>query len=178
MFTHYRTAGIVLKRIDRGEADQLLVVYTENFGRVEIVARGIRRGVSKLRPAVEFPGIVEIEFIQGKACKTLTDAVSINSLGGTRKDLQKSSVLRQICDFMERAVRDQQDDRRIWDLLVSAVKFLDASAGHQAAAVYHYFVWHLFRDCGWRPSFDKDKIDAEIFTLVNFFNWRFARIAC
>jgi DNA repair protein RecO (recombination protein O) len=169
MFTHYRTEGIVIKKIERGEADLLLVVYTREFGRVEVVARGIRKAASKLRPAIEFTALIEIEFIQGKTCKTLIDAVIINSLGGSRDDLGKSAVLRQICDFTEKAVKDQQADARIWDLLRTTLVFIESAPNKSCGAVRHYFAWHLLEASGWRPEFDPQTAGAENFSLVNIF---------
>ena len=169
MFTHYRTEGVVIKRIERGEADFLLVVYTKDFGRIEVIARGARKIASKLRPAVEFVAVIEIEFIQGKACKTLTDAVIINSLGGARKDLVKSAVLRQICDFAEMVVKDQQEDARTWDLISSTFAFIGSVSSKSCIAVYHFFVWHLMEVSGWRPDFNERMISAENLALVKIF---------
>ncbi|UMX47968.1 MAG: DNA repair protein RecO [Candidatus Nealsonbacteria bacterium DGGOD1a] len=153
MFTHYRTQGVIIKKIDRGEADQLLVVYTKDFGRVEVTARGIRKITSKLRPAVEFASVAEIEFIQGKTCKTLTDALIMNLLADSRKDLRKSAALRRICGFAEETIKDRQEDSRIWGLLRSALFFVESADAGCAAAICHYFVWHLLDVAGWRPDF-------------------------
>ena len=180
MFTHYRTEGVVIKKIARGEADLLLIVYTKEFGRVEVMARGARKIASKLRPAIEFPAVIEIEFIQGKTCKTLTDAVIINLLGGIRDDLGKSVVLRQMGDFCERVIKDQQEDGRIWNLISSAFAFIGAAPSKGCEAVYHYFVWHLLEAAGWRPDlgearpggrpeFDPQAVKAEDLALVKFF---------
>ncbi|MFZ3073767.1 MAG: DNA repair protein RecO [Minisyncoccales bacterium] len=181
MFTHYRTQGVVVKKIDRGEADQLLVVYTKDFGRIEVMARGIRKITSKLRPAVEFPSVAEIEFIQGKACKTLTDALIMNLLVDSRKDLRKSAALRRICGFAEEIIKDQQEDSRIWGLLRSALFFVESADAKCAAAICHYFVWHLLDVAGWRPDFggearsdgrpelNERNIGVQTLALVKFF---------
>ncbi|MFA6376420.1 MAG: DNA repair protein RecO [Candidatus Paceibacterota bacterium] len=179
MFIRYRTPAIIIKKIDRGEADQLLIAYTKEFGRVEIAARSIRKITSKLRSATEFVSILEVEFIQGKTCKTLTDAVIINSLGGIRNNLRKSAVLYQICRFTEDIVKEQQQDARVWDLFYSALFSVNSAIGSNCDAVFHYFVWHLFGISGWKPSFGRLKksqfkpgeftVDAENSALVDFF---------
>jgi len=169
MFIHYRTPAVIVKKIDRGEADQLLIAYTRDFGRVEISARSIRKISSKLRSATEFVSIIEIEFIQGKACKTLTDAVIINSLGGSKNNLQKSAVLRQICRFTENLVREQQQDARVWDLLRSALLFAGSAGDRSCDAIFHYYIWHLFGISGWRPEFTARTIGSENFALVKIF---------
>ncbi len=53
MFTHYRTQGIILKKEDRGEADRLFTIYTKDFGKLELLAKGERKIKSKLRGGLE-----------------------------------------------------------------------------------------------------------------------------
>lgn len=77
MFVHHRTKAIVLKKVDRKEADQLFTLYTEDFGKLTVLGRAIRKISSKLRSGIEIFYLSEIEFIQGKAYKILTDAVLI-----------------------------------------------------------------------------------------------------
>jgi len=179
MFIRYRTLAIIIKKLDQGESDQLLIVYTKEFGRVEIVARSIRKVAAKLRSAVEFVSILEIEFIQGKACKTLTDAVIINSLEGTRGDLRKSAVLCQVCRFAEKMIKEQQQDARVWNLFCSTLFSANSAIDNNCDAVFHYFVWNLFGISGWKPAFGMLKkrqfkpgelaVDPENSALVDFF---------
>ena len=87
MFIHYRSEGLIFKKEDRGDADQLFTVFTKEFGKLEISAKAIRKISSKLRSGAEIFYLSEIEFIQGKAQKTLTDAVLIEKFTDLKKDL-------------------------------------------------------------------------------------------
>src|SRR3990167_7638334 len=75
MTTSYRTAGFVFKKDDRFESDRNFSVFTKDFGRVEVLGKSIRKIASKLRGGIEIFSLSEIEFVQGKNRKTLTDAV-------------------------------------------------------------------------------------------------------
>ena len=39
----YTSEGVVLARRHFGEADRILVLYTKNFGRISLIAKGVRR---------------------------------------------------------------------------------------------------------------------------------------
>ena len=82
MATYYRTQGYVIKKTGLREADQLFTIYTEDYGKIDVLGRGIRKITSKLRSGIDLFCFSEIEFVQGKAYKTLTDA-KINK--GTRE---------------------------------------------------------------------------------------------
>ena len=53
MFIHYRTNGVMIKKKDLGEADQLFTIYTKDFGKLEILGKAIRKISSKLRSGAE-----------------------------------------------------------------------------------------------------------------------------
>lgn len=160
---------MVLKKVDRGEADKLLVVYTQEFGRIEIVARGIRKIVSKLRPAVEFAAIIELEFIQGKTSKTLTDALVVGILDGARKDLGKTAMYRRVIEFTEKAVKEQQKDPAVWGLLEATLVYLKDASEKSFDAICNYFIWHLFEICGWRPELSQGFAKPQEAALARFF---------
>jgi len=44
----YKTEAIVLKRVNVGEADKILTLYTPNPGKLSAIAKGVRRPKSKL----------------------------------------------------------------------------------------------------------------------------------
>ena len=70
MAVHYRTQAFILNKTDWNEADQIFTVYTEEFGKIKIVAKAIRKIKSKLRSGMDLFYLSEIEFIQGKSYKT------------------------------------------------------------------------------------------------------------
>ena len=89
MFFKYRTQGFILKKEDRGETDQLFTIFTRDFGKLEVLGKAIRKISSKLRSGMEIFYLSEIEFIQGKTYKTLTDIFLIKKFQNLRKNWRK-----------------------------------------------------------------------------------------
>ena len=100
MAVHYRTQGFFIKRTDRGEDSRLFTVYTKNFGKLKILGRAIRKIGSKLKGGSEIFCLSEIEFIQGKNHKTLTDAILLENFSVIRKDLKGLKIIRQITEAL------------------------------------------------------------------------------
>src|SRR5687768_13192526 len=50
----YRTDAVVLSRLDFGEADRILTVYTPRHGKVRVIAKGARKPASRLLPHLEY----------------------------------------------------------------------------------------------------------------------------
>lgn len=157
MFIHYRTLGLVLKKEDRGETDQLISFYTKDFGKLEILGKAIRKISSKLRSGTNVFYLSEIEFIQGKAHKTLTDAVLIDKFKNLRKDLKKSAVAYKIAEILDDLIKGQEKDEKIWRLVLETFHKLDdlTLLPVNYFLIYYYFLWNLFSVLGYQPEIYK-----------------------
>jgi len=153
-FTHYRTQGIFLKKEGRGEADQLFSIFTKDFGKLEILGRAIRKITSKLRSGSDLFYFSEIEFIQGKTHKTLTDAISIDKFKNIRKDSKRLNLVYQVAEALDSLLGWEQRDDKIWQLLSKTLQRLNESFKLQVSSfmIYHYFLWNLFSILGHKPE--------------------------
>jgi len=154
MFIHYRSQGIVLKKENQGEAEQLFTIYTKDFGKLEILGKAIRKISSKLRAGIDIFYLSEIEFIQGKTYKTLTDAILIENFKNIRKDLKKLNIASKISEVLDNLVKGQEPDQKIWQLLKETFRELDKLeiGNWKLKIIYYYFFWKLFSILGYQPE--------------------------
>ena len=152
MAIHYRTLGFVVGKIDRGESDQVLTIYTKDYGKIEALGKAIRKIKSKLRPSVDIFYLTEIEFIQGKAYKTLTDSTPVDRFKNIKKDLAKLEIAGKIAKTLDSLVIGQEKDEKIWDLLSEVFAALNNynSADNKSCLFRHYFFWNLLSILGYR----------------------------
>lgn len=154
MAVHYRTQGFILKKNDRGEADRILVIYTKNFGKLETLAKAVRKIKSKLRAGLELFCLSEIEFIQGKTYKTLTDTILIDNFKNLKNDLEKLKTAFQLAEVFDNLVKGQEKDENLWDLLVEVFKKLDDCRAFSVSCslIYYYFFWNFLFLLGYSPQ--------------------------
>lgn len=153
MFTHYRTQGLIFKKEDRGTADQLFTIYSKEFGRLEVLGRAIRKISSKLRSAADIFYLSELEFIQGKAYKTLTDAVVIKKFGNLKKDLKKFQIANKISEVLDDLIKGQEPDEKIWQLLNETFEKLNSCQSVKLPnyqSLYYYFLWNFLSFLGYQ----------------------------
>lgn len=180
MFIHYRTQGFILKKEDRGEADQLLTIYTKDFGKLEILGRAIRKISSKLRSSAEIFYLSEIEFIEGKTYKTLTDAILIDKFENIRRDLGKLKIAYQISEVFDSLIRGQEKDDNIWNLLINTFGELsNQKLKIKNQLIYYYFLWKLFSFLGYRPQLSNCFFCQKRLSLGKlYFNFKEGGILC
>lgn len=154
MFIRYRSHGFIFKKEDIGEANQLLSLYTKEFGRLKILGKGIRKISSKLRPAMELFYLSEIEFIEGKIYKTLTDAMALEKFKNFKKSLKKLSIAYKISDVLDNLIKEGERDIKIWNLILETFKNLNEI--HYPFITcnlqYYYFFWNLISYLGLKPE--------------------------
>jgi len=155
MAVHYRTQGFILEKSDLREADQLFDVYTEDFGKLRILGRAIRKIKSKLRSGAELFYLSEVEFIQGRSYKTLTDAITIEKFKNVRNDLGKLKVAYQIFEVANSLIKGQEKDERIWNLLNEVFEKLNnySLPTTHYSLIHHYFLWNLLSILGYQIDF-------------------------
>ena len=154
MATHYKTQGFVFKKEDWREADRVFSVFTLDFGKIEVLARAVRKITSKLRGGIDIFSLSDIEFIQGKHQKTLIDAVVIEKFSHIFQSSEEMEIANRVSGLLEMFIRGPQTDGRIWDLLADFFKKLDRqelSASRQQL-LYHYFAWNFISLLGHGPQ--------------------------
>ncbi len=173
MHQRYRTKGIFLTKQDQGEADQSLTIFTPDYGKLVVFGKAIRKITSKLRSGADVFYFSEIEFIQAKHHKTLTDALVIDRFESIRQDPQKLQVAQKIADALDFFITKEEKDEKIWQLVFSVFQKLDTqSLNHSITqSLFYYFLWNLLATLGYSPELHscplcEKKLLAETFFFV------------
>jgi DNA repair protein RecO (recombination protein O) len=155
MFVHYRSLGIILKKENRRDADQLLTILTKEFGKVKVLAKAIRKIKSKLRSGVQIFSLSEIEFVQGKTYKTLTDSFQKKRFVNINKDLDKLKIATEIGENVDFLIRGDEAGKKVWLLVLETLDRLEESSSPEFSSLaYHYFFWNFLSFLGYRPELD------------------------
>ena len=181
MFVHYRTEGLILKKENRGEADQLFTIYTKDFGKLEILGKAIRKISSKLRSGADIFYLNEVEFIQGKAYKTLTDAILIERFPNLRKDLKRLKIAFEISEIIDNLIRGEEKDEQIWQLLRKTLERLNNVylSIKECWLIYYYFLWNFLSILGLQPQLNLCSICQKKLTPKNlYFNEKEGGLIC
>jgi len=154
VFIHYRTQGFVFKKVDSGEADRIFTIFTKDFGKLEILGKGIRKISSKLRSGMEIFYLSDIEFIQGKTHKTLTDAILIEKFNNLRNSLKRLAIAYKISEVFDSLVVGQEPDKRLWKLLIEVFGKLNSLEieNSKLEILYYYFLWNFLSILGFKPQ--------------------------
>jgi len=149
MFVRYRTEGVLINKRNQNDFDRLLTFYTKEFGKVSLFAKSIRKEESKLRSGVEPFSLVELEFIEGKIGKTLTDIKVVNPFKNINGNLERVSLAEKVINNLNLLIKGEEKDGKIWNLLKDTLLRIEEE-GEQI--IYYYFFWNLISSLGYGPN--------------------------
>ncbi len=153
MAVHHKAIGFVFKKEDRLEADRVFSVFTKEFGRLEIFGKGIRKIASKLKGSMELFRLAELEFVQGKHKKTLTDAVSRQHFGNIFSSPEKTEIARGMTELLDGFIKGEQKDEYVLGLVIDTFTKLDTYPARKL--IYYYFFWNFISLLGYAPELSK-----------------------
>jgi len=121
----YRVEGIIIKRTNFGEADRIITVFTKRYGKIVILAKGIRRVTSRRAGSVELFNQATMFLRKGRNFDLLTEATTINSFPKFRTHLSLVSAAYYACELVDRLTAEEQEHDGVYELLVKFFQWLD-----------------------------------------------------
>ena len=170
----YKTQGIILKRTDVREADRIYAAYTEDCGKVAVLAKGAAKIKSKMAGHLEPLSLARICVAPGQSANHLAGASLARDWPRLRGSWEKLSVAGRGLDAVDRLTRWEQPGPEIFGLLSSFLEKLEAAEeGRNHAFLLAAFVVKLMALLGYAPElrqcvFCKKKMaPAKIFFSVH-----------
>ena len=120
----YKTEGVILKRLNYGEADRILTIYTKYLGKIRAMAKGVRKITSRKGGNVELFNHCVLFLAEGKNLDIVTEAQVVNSFSRVSADLEKTAAAFYIVELVDQLTPDGQVNRQVFDLLVNALETL------------------------------------------------------
>src|SRR5216684_9309983 len=117
----YRAEAIVLKTIDFGETDRILTLLTRHFGKVSVVAKGIRKPTSRLAGHAEPLTHATYQLARGRNLDVLTGAESRALYPTLREDLPSIAAGWYVAELVDRFTADRVPSAPLFDLLETAL---------------------------------------------------------
>src|SRR3712207_3989483 len=146
----YRCEAIVLGRMDLGEADRILTLYSRQHGKLRVIAKGARRPLSRLGPHLEYFSRVRLMLARGRDLDVVTGAETDDAHLAIRDDLEAFGHASHMVEILTRLTEDRQENVPVFDLLSSSLQLLAQRV--DAFHVTRHFELALLVLLGYRPE--------------------------
>ncbi len=155
------TTAIVLSRVDYGESDRIVTVLTPDYGKLPLMARGVRKLKSRLAGGIELFSVSEIGFVRGRGeVGTLVSARLIQYYGSILRDMDRVQMGYVLIKLLHRATEDNVE-ADYFELLQQALAALD-EAGIDLRLIELWFQAQLLRLSGHTPNLKTDVSGSDL----------------
>jgi DNA repair protein RecO (recombination protein O) len=147
---NYQTEAIIIKKTKLGEAGRILTLYTPHLGKIQAVAKGVRRPRSKMAGHLELLTHSLVSLARGRNLDTITGSQTINSFLPLKSDLELTSYALYATELVNQFAADNVEDYPIFQLMLETLHHL--CRGGDNELVLRYFELHLLDNVGYRPQ--------------------------
>lgn len=144
-----KTAGIVIKRSNLGEADRILTIFTERFGKIKAIAKGVRKTTSKLGGYLEPFILLDLELHEGKTFYTVTGASVVKNFPTLHTDLNKIAKAFYIGEMIDRFLEEHQKNPTSFQILIEVLESIEES---REDLILRIFELKLIESAGFSPE--------------------------
>lgn len=165
---NYQTEAFVLKKTKLGEADHILTFLTPEYGKIQAVAKGVRKPGSKMAGHLELLTHSRIFLAQGRNLDTVTACQTINAFLSVKEDLDLTAQGLYLSELAFHFTTEHQENRKIFELLLKTIQYLcdSAASNRQPIApqpstlnlkpssliLLRYFEIQLLKESGYGPE--------------------------
>ena len=110
----YQTEAIVIKKTKLGEADRILTFYTPDMGKIQAVAKGLRRPRSKLSGHLELLTHSLVSLAHGRNLDTVIGSQTIDSFTPVKSSLELCACALYATELVNQFGVDHQENHPLF----------------------------------------------------------------
>jgi DNA repair protein RecO (recombination protein O) len=161
----YRDTAVVLRTYKLGEADRIVVLLTEEHGKVRAVAKGVRKTTSKFGARLEPMSHVRLLLSQGRDLDVVSQADVVETIAPLVADLDHMTNGMAVLEAADQMTLDREPAPHLYRMVVGALRTIAERSG---PLVVPAFYWKLLAAEGVRPELDQCVRCGEDGPLVAF----------
>ena len=146
----YKTTGIVLRQRRLGEADKIITLFTPNLGKLDAVAKGVRRPRSKLGGHVEPLTYTSFMLARGRDLDIVTQAQTIEVFPTLREDLERTGRALYAAELVDRFTPERQESYQVFRLFLETLRHL--ATEERLDITLRFFEMRLLGYLGYQPQ--------------------------
>lgn len=153
----HKAEAIILQKQPFSEADELVLCYTKDQGKMLFRARGVRKSGAKHAGALRQCNRTDVYYVEGKRGPIATDTTLQESYAGIRASEQKLAATQKTCEALARIMPPSFTDMVLWWQLGEYLQVLNDFEGEdgQIAIAPTFFMFTFLRLHGTRMEVER-----------------------
>ena len=120
--------GFVIRRINFGDSDRYITLFTRDHGKIEVVAKGVRKITSKRSGNVELLNLISFQTVRSSKNLILTEVQLVNSFDELKRELQYIGKVFLMCEIIDAALAPGVPHADVFNLMGRALAHVKKDA--------------------------------------------------
>lgn len=122
---YFKTEAVILKKSNFEEADRILTLYTQGFGKISCIAKGIRRPKSKKAGHLELGNWCKVFVARGKNLDILSEVEVKKPFGINNFSEDKANRIYHFLELVDSTTPKNQKNASVFKLLVNFLSYIE-----------------------------------------------------
>jgi DNA repair protein RecO (recombination protein O) len=141
---------VILKRMDLGEADRIVTLFSRDEGKIRAVAKGVRRTTSRSAGHLEPFTLSDVLFAVGRELDVISQADTLEAFRTLRENLELTTHAYYLAEVVDLLTEDHLENRAVFDTLVEGLHQLAEAADTRLVLIVFHL--RLLEALGYRPE--------------------------
>ncbi|MEG2588125.1 MAG: DNA repair protein RecO, partial [Cetobacterium sp.] len=120
--------GIVLKKNDFGEADRIITVFLEDFGRTSFVLKGIRKSKKRDLTSGEPLTFSQFSFYKKGENRILTSVDSIDFFYNIKTDITRLQIALYIISILNEILVEGEEQKKLYNIFYKSLNYINSNS--------------------------------------------------
>ena len=148
--------GIVLKVFPYSNTSVILNVFTEDYGKLTFIAKGIRKPKNPLLSILQPFNLLEFQYYykKNRSMQLIKDADILISFNHLRRNLTTIFFASTILNIINRTFEQEYPNSIIFRLIYKTLGYLSFKTDYNKL-YFLFFLFHLSKQLGFMPNFER-----------------------
>lgn len=145
--------GIVIRRTDYGENNKIITLYTREWGKIGVMARGANKPNSRLSAVTQlfYYGYFLVKTSSGLG--SLSQGESLSSFRNIRENIVSTAYASYIIELLDKGTDEKKPNPFLFELLYQSINYIDE--GYDPEVIKAIFEMKMMSVIGIPPVLDR-----------------------
>jgi DNA repair protein RecO (recombination protein O) len=145
--------GIVLRTTDYSETNKIVTLYTREWGKVGVMARGAKKPNSRLAAITQHFSYAYFLIQKGSGLGSMQQGEMISSMRKIREDIILTAYASYILELTDKCTDDRRPNPYLFELLLQTLKYMNEE--YDLDILLHIFEMKMLNSLGLYPILNK-----------------------
>lgn len=138
------TAAVVLKSLNYRDSDKIYTLFSKDFGKISVIARGVRKISSRRGGSMDTLNLVKVGLSETKGgIRQLDEVLVLNSFGKLKDVYNLSTKCSYIAELVHKTTEEGENARDLFELLVKFLKIAQKFPENIDLALRYFEIHYL-----------------------------------